>query len=102
MRGETKETDIARKRRMAKMSLTATEARRTSIDVIADILQIAREGARITHIVYKGNLNFKMAHRYVRDLLKRGLMREEPPLYHSTAKGDLYIARYHQLTEVRG
>ncbi len=48
--------------------------RRSSLEIIANILRIARKGARKTRIVYGANLNFKMLGEYLVELESKGLV----------------------------
>ena len=47
------------------------------MEVIADILTKALNGAKKTRIMYRANLNFLRANRYLSELLERGLIVEE-------------------------
>ena len=48
--------------------------RRSYVEIIMDILTIAQNGARITHIVYGANLNFQRAMKYLEVLRKKGFI----------------------------
>ena len=48
--------------------------RRNNMEITADILKIAKNGAKRTHIVYKANLNFKLLSEYLEELEKNGLV----------------------------
>ncbi len=48
--------------------------RRNDLDICADILTVARAGAKKTHIVYRANLNFKLVRKYLRRLIENGLL----------------------------
>ncbi len=51
--------------------------KRSKVEIIADILKSANgEGATKTQIVYKANLNFKLATGYIEYLLKKGYLTE--------------------------
>jgi len=74
------------------------DVRRSGLDICADILEIARMGAKKTHIVYKANLNFKIVERYLRWLMERGLLeREGDRLYVTTEEGLRFLERYREL-----
>ena len=49
--------------------------RRGRLEIIADILLVARGEAKKTAIVYKANLNFKKVERYLPYLEEKGLIR---------------------------
>jgi len=65
--------------------------RRNSFEIIADILIIAKNGAKKTKIVYEGNLNFKLVNEYLRDLRKKGLIRKVGRKFKTTTKGLDYL-----------
>ena len=72
--------------------------RRSGLDICADILEIARMGAKKTHIVYKANLNFRIVERYLRWLMERGLLRKKGErLYVTTEEGLRFLQRYKEL-----
>jgi len=72
--------------------------RRSGLDICADILEIARMGAKKTHIVYKANLNFRIVERYLRWLIERGLLRKKGErLYVTTEEGLRFLQRYREL-----
>jgi len=74
------------------------------VDIIANILSEANEGAKKTHIMYKSNLSFRQLQAYLDFLLDRGLltMSEEgsegnPNLLKTTAKGRAFLRAYRNL-----
>ncbi len=71
--------------------------RRNNLDIAADILRTAHSGARKTRIVYQANLNFKIVKRYLKTLIRNGLLLHDPPRYYTTPKGVTYLSRYEAL-----
>lgn len=74
--------------------------KRSDLDIVADILRIAKKGARKSHIVYKANLNFQLVERYLTKLQKAGLIvfpLHESFLFTTTSNGIEYISRYENL-----
>lgn len=72
-----------------------------------DILRITQDGATKTEIVYRANLNFLMAERYLSSLVKSGLVYVQPGyatrLYKIAEKGrNLMKALTEVQTELRG
>ncbi len=65
--------------------------RRDRLKILLDILEICREGANKTKIVYQANLNFKMINLYLDILDKEGLLTlkcsAQSRLYFTTEKG---------------
>lgn len=72
--------------------------RRTRVEVAADILRVAREGARKTRIVYGANLNFTVIVPYLSDLTARGKLVQKGPYFHTTPKGEEHIKLVEALT----
>jgi predicted transcriptional regulator len=64
--------------------------RRDRKDIIADILSVTLEGACKTEIVYKTNLNFNHAGKYISYLVGKGLLGKvsgRKTRYKTTEKG---------------
>ncbi|MBP2031127.1 putative transcriptional regulator [Methanohalophilus levihalophilus] len=64
--------------------------RRNRIDISADILETAKNGANKTQIVYNTNLNFSIAKKYLEMLEEKELIRQEGNLYITTEKGKTF------------
>ncbi len=71
---------------------------RSRIDIIIDILDVARSGANKTKIVYKTNLNFKLADKYLDLLQERGLVENRLDKYVTTEKGKILLERAREIT----
>lgn len=61
--------------------------KRSKFEIIADILQICKHGARKTRIVYDANLNFKIASAYLANLKSHGFIEERGRLIYTTDRG---------------
>lgn len=76
--------------------------RRSNVDIIADILRIARKGAKKTRIVYGANLNFKLLNEYLERLEEAGLITndsEKRGMLKTTDKGRKYLQHYEGFME---
>ena len=74
--------------------------RRSSLDIMARILEIAVNGAKKTHIVYGANLNFKLLQKYLEELERAGLILngvQKGGLIKTTEKGIQYLNHYRDL-----
>lgn len=71
--------------------------KRNSFDITADILRVARGGAKKTWIVHGANLNFKMVKQYLSGLIDRDLLNFEDPYYVATDRAENYLRRYEAL-----
>lgn len=72
------------------------------MDIIADILRIARKGAKKTRIVYGANLNFKLLNEYLERLEEAGLItddQEKRGMLKTTDKGRKYLQHYEGFME---
>lgn len=66
---------------------------RGKIEVVADMLSVAQGRAKKTHIMYRGNLSFKVLNLYLDVLTKANLMSfdEATGCYLITEKGRLFL-----------
>ena len=84
------------------LTKTCMSQRRSNLEIVAEILRIARKGARKTRIVYGANLNFKMLDEYLEKLGKAGLIASgegNGGLIRTTDKGVEYLQQFHGLQE---
>lgn len=68
--------------------------RRNNYEIMIEILRLAKEPIRITKIVFRANLNFQLAHKYLDNLRAKGLI--EPNFqkcWITTHKGRIFIER---------
>jgi len=82
--------------------VTPNWQRRGRVEILADILKAAIEGARGTHIMYKANLNFIQRKKYLTDALNAGLIGvrvRSPLVYVTTEKGHEWLKDYRKLLE---
>ena len=73
---------------------------RSRIEIVADILDIAKTGAGRTRIMYLGNLSFELLHKYLDMLSACGLLqqRNDPDrTYLLTEKGQHFLEEYYEL-----
>lgn len=63
---------------------------------MADILRVARAGAKKTWIVYRANLNFKIVKEYLSELMGKGLLaaHDGSGLYRTTERGLDFLRQY--------
>jgi predicted transcriptional regulator len=64
--------------------------RRSRTDIAVDILRVAMNGAKKTHIVYEVNLNFNIAQKYLEMLNEKELIKQENGLFITTNKGKVF------------
>ncbi len=87
------------------MQLTNTDRpkNRDRISIMIDVLNVARnysDGVRITHIMYKANLNYRMAMDIVRYLMKKDMMESldahETLYYRITERGIHFLDTFEE------
>jgi len=75
-------------------------SRRSRTEIVAEILRIAKGGARKTRIVYGANINFRLLDEYLKRLKGAGLIIEETgknSIIRTTEKGVEYLRQYENL-----
>jgi predicted transcriptional regulator len=81
-----------------------TSKRRDKLSIIAEILDIAKDGTLKTQIMYKANLSFAQLNDYVKFMLKISLLNKfranGKDVYEATEKGLDYIQRHMELMEL--
>ena len=69
---------------------------RGKLDIIADILQVVRQNAKKTQIMYQANLSYKVMQRYLSDITAASLISFEATeqCYVLTPKGQDFLEAY--------
>jgi len=70
--------------------------RRNDLDICADILNIAQNGAKKTQLVYKANLNFAIVKKYIKRLGDTELLTSENGYFMTTEKGMRFLQDYRE------
>jgi predicted transcriptional regulator len=68
--------------------------KRSDVEISTAILQVALNGAKKSHIIYKANLNFKLGKKYLTRLIKSGLIEgpdKKRGVFLTTEKGVEYL-----------
>ncbi|MEM3627516.1 MAG: winged helix-turn-helix domain-containing protein [Candidatus Bathyarchaeia archaeon] len=78
--------------------------RRDKLYIIAEILEIARNGALKTQIMYRANLSFTQLNEYIKFMLEVNLLdkilEDHREIYKATAKGIAFLQYYHEMIEL--
>lgn len=72
--------------------------RRSRMDIIIDVLEVAVVGVNKTAVVYKTNLNFRLAEKYLELLQKHGFVENILNKYKTTDKGKVFLQKAKELT----
>ena len=67
---------------------------RCSIDIVRDILTVAKGKAKKTQIMYQANLNFNQVEKYIKLLCENCLLDHDENYYSATEKGLEFLMRY--------
>jgi predicted transcriptional regulator len=83
--------------------LNPVSKRRDKLYIIAEILEIAKDGVLKTQIMYRANLSFTQLNEYIKFMLKSELLDKiilnDKDVYKATIKGLNFLQRYHEITE---
>jgi len=78
--------------------------RRDKLYIIAEILEIAKDGTLKTQIMYRANLSFTQLTDYLKFMLRINLLdkvaQNEKEIYKATGKGMNFLQRYREITEL--
>jgi len=78
--------------------------RRDKLYIISEILEIAKDGALKTQIMYRANLSFTQLNDYLGFMLEIHLLEKirqnGKSIYRSTEKGIDFLQRYHRIAEL--
>ena len=81
---------------------------RSRMEIVANVLNIARSGALKTHLMYKANLSYMVVSQYLEFLTRSELIKETfddqgmVKLYQTTPKGLKYLQVYDSLQDIAG
>lgn len=67
--------------------------KRSRIDIIIDVLDVAKMGVNKTGLVYKANLNFELANNYLEILQNQRLVEKRLDKYITTDKGKAFLQK---------
>jgi len=68
------------------------------MDIVVEVLEVAKNGVNKTAIVYKTNLNFMLADKYIVLLEKQGLLENKLNKSITTEKGRIFLGKAKELT----
>jgi predicted transcriptional regulator len=81
-----------------------SQKRRDKLYIIAEILDIAKDGVLKTQIMYRANLSFTQLNDYLEFMLRVNLVERiverDKEIYKATPKGLDFLQRYRELTEL--
>jgi len=74
---------------------------RSRLQIVADILFVAKKGAKKTRIMYQANLSYSLLKRYLAEVLEADLIsvEKDEKLYIITQKGGAFLKKYDEYCE---
>jgi predicted transcriptional regulator len=76
--------------------------KRSRLETINTILELARTGILKTHIMYRANLSHQQLNKYVNLLLKHQLLTRQQRHYVTTTRGRAFINAFHEIQAIMG
>ncbi len=77
---------------------------RSRVEILGNILTVAKGGAKKTHLMYKSNLSFTQLHLYLDFLIQQELIGEDiqgdAKLFCTTAKGLEFLRHFDMLNQL--
>ena len=67
--------------------------RRSKLEIIVNLLEVCKEDALKTNLVYKTNLNFNLVGKYLKVLLEKEWVTENGGKYRITEKGICFLSK---------
>jgi predicted transcriptional regulator len=72
---------------------------RDGLDIVADVLKAAIEGAGKTRIMYRANLSYKLLGKYLEATVERGFLRSDGSRFELTESGKDFLERYDRFND---
>ena len=73
---------------------------RNRLQIVADILVVAEDGAKKTHIMYGANLSYGLLSQYLAQVLDAGLVHiDGKGLYKLTEKGRMFLEDFNKYSK---
>ncbi len=72
--------------------------RRSRLDIVIDILEVAKEEVNKTGIVYRTNLNFLLTDKYLALLIEKGFLEKRGEKYATTDAGKVFLEKAREIT----
>jgi len=86
------------------MSESRDRKRRDRLYIMAEVLEIAKNGCLKTQIMYRANLSFAQLNDYLGFLLDIGLLKEtsenEKSVFRTTPKGARFLRNYYKIRDL--
>ena len=98
------ENNSIRRNQNTTTKIADASKRRDKLVILAEIMDISKNGALKTQIMYKANLSFAQLNEYLKFMLKIQLLSKSfyngKDVYNATEKGLDFLQRHSELTEL--
>lgn len=88
----------------AVLDLRISQKRRDKLYIIAQILELTRDGILKTQIMYRANLSFTQVNEHLNFMLRINLLErfteDGKEFYRATEKGLIFLQRYREINEL--
>ena len=75
---------------------------RNRLQIVAEILEIAKAGAKKTHIMYRANLSYSLLCKYLKDIVDCGLVKvDREESFVVAPKGEKFLEKFHSYVKRR-
>jgi predicted transcriptional regulator len=89
---------------MTNNSIQTIWERRDRLNIMTEIMEVAKESQLKTRIMYMVNLSFSQVNEYLSLLIKRGFLSAHlengKKIYETTAKGERFIENYKEMSNL--
>jgi predicted transcriptional regulator len=76
--------------------------KRSRLEMMHIILELAQQGILKTHIMYRANLSYEQLTKFLNILLTRHLLQEDDGQYVTTARGHEFVETFHEIQVILG
>jgi predicted transcriptional regulator len=79
----------------------AGRRKRNRYELLADLLQSSKGGARKTNLMFRANLSFVLLNKYLNFLLEKGFLESKDGFFFPTREGLTYLQRFARYSRAR-
>jgi len=83
------------------VSAVVMSKHRSSLDIVADVLKAASDGAIKTRILYRANLSYKLLEKYLEVTIRSGFLQNSSESYKLTESGKAFLEKYNRFHDRR-
>jgi predicted transcriptional regulator len=88
------------------MEVNLLAKHRGYLDILADIMKVAKESTSKTHIMFRANLSYKLLEKYLEIAISNGFISSDKSRYRLTSQGKVFLEEYNKycdgLSKIQG